>query len=313
MTLRSATVWRAKLLAKLTLSHVPVPRSTWRKIGLFKLGLMTAPSYALATFEKNVGRRWVSPPSRGDDRRPVFEPVLDDRASPLDLSGLRLLELGPGELLSSAVIAHAGGAESMTLVDAGPYALPGLDRYRELAALLSRRWGCEVDAGDAGTLHEILTRCRARYLTDGLESLRRLPAASVDVAWSHAMLEHVREPELLPLLRELRRVLAPDGITSHQVDLQDHLDYALNNLRFSRRVWESGPIARSGCYTNRVGFSRMLELFSQAGFETELVRVDRWDSLPTPRSRLAPEFRSLPDDDLLVRVFDVLLRPTGSR
>lgn len=211
MTLRSATVWRAELLAKLTLWHVPVPRSTWRRFGLLKLGFMTAPSYALATFEKNVGRRWVSAQSRGDDRRPVFEPVLDDRTSPLDLRGLRLLELGPGELLSSAVIAYAGGAESMTLVDAGPYALPELDRYRELAALLRRRWRCEVDAGDAGTLHEILTRCRARYLTDGLESLRRLPAASVDVAWSHAMLEHVREAELLPLLRELRRVLHPTG------------------------------------------------------------------------------------------------------
>lgn len=35
----------------------------------------------------------------------------------------------------------------------------------------------------------------------------------------------------------------------------------------------------------------------------------RLDSPQRPRHRLTPEFRGLPDDDLLVREFDVLLRP----
>ena len=41
----------------------------------------------------------------------------------------------------------------------------------------------------------------------------------------------------------------------------------------------------------------------------DVVNVERWKTLPTPRGRLAQEFQSLPDEDLLVSGFDVVLRP----
>jgi hypothetical protein len=92
------------------------------------------------------------------------------------------------------------------------------------------------------------------------------------------------------------------------VDLRDHLGGALNNLRFSERIWESEFFARSGFYTNRICFAQMLSMFSAAGFTAEVGRVQRWPKLPTPRRSLAPQFREVSDEDLLVSSFDVRLR-----
>ncbi len=306
---RAATLWRAKILAKVVLSRLPVSYTTLRKFGIFRLGYMDSPTYAMAAFDRNTSRFRRPVDERGDDSLGLFDldPAFGMERPALD--GARLLELGPGEMLFSAVLAHAAGAASIVAVDVGDNTSRSLDRYHELDRLISDRWGVDVGVCHARSLDDILERCHASYLTQGLDSLRSLDSASIDIAWSHAVLEHVAEPQLPELLRELRRVMAPDGVASHQVDLCDHLDEALNNLRFAHRVWESKLLARSGFYTNRVGFRRMLELFREADFEVEVTRIEYWDQLPTPRERLAPEFRSRPEEDLLVNGFDVVLRP----
>lgn len=309
--IRAETVWRTKVLTKLVISRFPVSHATWRKVGIFRLGYMDAPEYAMAVFDRNTSRYMHHPSDPGDDALGVFD--LDPaygHARP-DLTGLRLLELGPGERLFPVVMAHAADAASIVVVDASDFASRVLDGYQDLARLIAERWGEDVTFvhGASASREDLLMRCHASYCTRGLASLRSLDSESIDIAWSHAMLEHVRESELLPLLRELRRVISPRGVASHQVDLRDHLDNALNNLRFSRRIWESRLFARSGFYTNRIGFRRMLELFETAGFDVELERVERWDRLPTARKHLAPEFRSVPEEDLLVNGFDAILRP----
>ncbi len=161
----------------------------------------------------------------------------------------------------------------------------------------------------AKSVAELLARCASVYSTRGLESLRGIPDASVDFVWSHAVLGHIRSNEFLPIQRELRRILRRDGVCSHRVDLMDHLGGGLNNLRFSQRFWETDWLYRSGLYNNRIRYGRMLKLFEQAGFQTEVVQVDRWTRLPITRSRLAAEFRGLSDHELSVSAFDVLLRP----
>jgi hypothetical protein len=116
---------------------------------------------------------------------------------------------------------------------------------------------------------------------------------------------------MLTVAAEMRRCLKPEGRCSHRVDLQDHLGGALNNLRFSEHVWESEFMAKSGFYTNRIRYHEFLELFRQAGFKVDLRRTLRWDCLPTPRNKLNEAFRSIPEDDLLVCGFDVVLQPVG--
>jgi hypothetical protein len=53
----------------------------------------------------------------------------------------------------------------------------------------------------------------------------------------------------------------------------------------------------------------LLELCAKAGLEVEVVAERRWDALPIARKKLAPAFRGLDDEDLLVRELEILLRP----
>jgi hypothetical protein len=166
-----------------------------------------------------------------------------------------------------------------------------------------------LEMADLTSLDELLAGCAAQYMTSGLSSLRTIPDQWVDFVWSQAVLEHIKRAEFLDTMRELRRVIRNDGVCSHRVDLKDHLGDALNHLRFSERLWESDFMASSGFYTNRIRYSEMLRLFQQSGFDVKVVNVDRWDGLPTPRARLAAGFRQLPEDELCVSGFDVVLRP----
>jgi len=285
--MKTLVPWQLKIAAKIALSRLPVSHRLWRRVGLFEHGAMDQPEYAYVMFRRHF-----------------------DRASfPRRTGGFVALELGPGDSLFSALIARAFGAAGSYLVDVGDLALRDVEPYQAMADYLAERGLPVPDAAQFSSLDELLAACGAQYLTAGLASLRNLPDQSVDFVWSQAVLEHIRKTDFLDTMRELRRVLRDDGVCSHRVDLKDHLGGALNHLRFSERVWESEWMAGSGFYTNRIRYSEMLRLFEQAGFAVEVVSVDRWDSLPTPRARLAGGFRELPDDELCVAGFDVVLRP----
>ena len=165
------------------------------------------------------------------------------------------------------------------------------------------------DLSQTKSLTDFLSKCNARYFTDGINSLRKIPSESVDFIFSQAVLEHVRKAEFSEMMREMRRIIKPDGVCSHSVDLKDHLGGALNNLRFSEPLWESDFMAKSGFYTNRIRFDDMLNIFSNEGFLVDIISVERWEELPTPRSRMTKKFRNLSDEQLLVSDFVVVLKP----
>jgi hypothetical protein len=79
-------------------------------------------------------------------------------------------------------------------------------------------------------------------------------------------------------------------------------------LRFGAGIWESPLMANSRFYTNRLRYLELLRLFREAGFEPEVIRKAEWEILPTPRRKMAREFAVLPEEDLKVSEFDVLLR-----
>ena len=80
---------------------------------------------------------------------------------------------------------------------------------------------------------DLLCFYNTEYLTSGLESLKEIDDNSVDYIFSHSVLEHVRKYELNALIKEMYRVLKPNGVISHNINYKDHLDDSLNNLRFS--------------------------------------------------------------------------------
>ena len=93
--------------------------------------------------------------------------------------------------------------------------------------------------------------------------------------------------------------MTPGALCSHNIDLKDHLGGALNNLRFSDRLWEAEWLARSDLYANRLRSIEICEHFIGAGFELLKVEVARRATLATPRRVLAPHFQAMSDDDLL--------------
>lgn len=226
-----------------------------------------------------------------------------------NMNGKIVLELGPGDSIATALIAHAYGATAI-LVDAGRYADADVQRYQSLVESL-RSQEVELNVPDISScrnIDDVVAICGAKYLTEGVKSLRSIESDSVDFVFSQAVLEHVRRAEFPETLRECRRIVRAEGVGSHRVDLKDHLGGELNNLRFGERIWESNTFARSGFYTNRIQYSQMISLFEDAGFSVEVDDVRRWDELPTKRKALAKPFRDIPDDELRVSGFSVLLR-----
>lgn len=283
-----AAPWWMKIAAKLILSRIPVAGATWQRLGLFRHGAMDDASYALGVFRSHW-RRSGEPP----------------------LHGAVVMELGPGDSIGTAIIARAFGARAI-LVDSGDFAVVDVSTYRRLCDRLQDEGLTPPDLSAAETRADILEACDAKYLTDGLRSVRTIDADSIDLIFSQAVLEHIPRDEFDEMFQELSRVLKPRGRASHRVDLKDHLGGALNNLRFSRTLWESPFFVRAGFYTNRLAYSEMLATFSGTHEVLSTRITQEWETPPIRRTQLAKEFRDRSEHDLLVAGFDVLLGRRGS-
>jgi SAM-dependent methyltransferase len=278
--------WQVKIAAKIVLARLPLPYHFWEKLGLFKQGGMDRPEYALRIFRRHFDAAGLT--GKAD--------------------GFVGLELGPGDSLDSALIAKTFGASKTFLVDAESCASTDLGVYRQMESHLRQLGMYPPNLDHCRTIDDVAESCGAEYLTEGLASLRRIPSASVDFVWSNAVLPYVRRDQFVATLRELRRVQRVGGVASHCVPIKDIIGGKLNDLRFSEGIWESPLMANSRFYTNRLRYSELLWLFREAGFEPEVVRKLEWETLPTPRRKMARQFAALSEEDLKISEFDVLLR-----
>ena len=280
------SLWPLKIVVKLLLSWVPGRHLVLRRFGIFKHGQMDDISYALKIFKLHAER--------------AFPEGLPEKFT--------ALELGPGDSLLSVLVARGHGAKKTYLADAGAYASPDVSLYKRAAIALRTQHNLDVpNISAAETIEDILQLCNGEYLTNGLEDLRSIAPNSIDFIWSHSVLEHVRKKDFEPTMQELSRIVKKDGMVSHIVDLQDHLSHALNNLRFSESVWEHDLFAGGGFYTNRLTYKQSLDMMKKAGSNVIFTETGTWDILPTPKNKMAKAFQALPDDELRVRTYSVLL------
>lgn len=284
----SRAPWWGKIGAKIALSRLPLDYRFWRRMNIFRHGQMDDVEYVRGTFDRHISRAGLQG----------------------QLSGKVIMELGPGDSVGTAVLAAANGARAI-LLDAGDFASSDVEIYRRLASALRLSGLNPPDLSGASNVADVLRACDTKYLRRGLVDLGCLPTGSVDLIFSQAVLEHVRVDEFADFTRQCRRVLRDSGVCSHSVDLKDHLGGGLNNLRFSRSTWESDFFATSGFYTNRLRFREMMELFSENGFETQVLAISRWDHLPISRNKLDEQFSRISDEELCVSEFEVLLHPTS--
>jgi SAM-dependent methyltransferase len=294
--IRNAVPWWMRIGVKIALARLPIPYGFWKKLHLFEHGDMNQPQRSLDNFLEHAEMAGVLEPKAGFPQLKVG----DDE--------FVVLEIGPGDSLFSALIARALGASSTWLVDAGAYAATDTLAYDNLAKLL-REKGADIPFDlNSVRLPEILKLCGGKYLTQGVESLAEIPAASVNYCFSNAVLEHIPKADFPKMIDEMARVMKPTGVMVHRVDLKDHLGGGLNNLRFSESRWEGALFRNSGFYTNRIRFNEMMTSFKNSGFSCDLPRIARWAKLPLSRRKMDESFQELPDEDLLVSGFDVVMR-----
>lgn len=281
--------WYVKLGVKLGLAAVGVHGARARFLGLAR------PSFGASDPTKLFGtpQAWFERAAEVLGRRPRS-----------------LLEIGPGRMVLRAPLLAGLGAERIWFVDpadsapheAGPY-LAAASTGRVHGIMAPDLSGCADRAA-------ILARSGARLLIGGPSALAAIPDGSIDLVVSEAVLEHVRREDLAPLMAQLRRVTAPDGMGLHIVDFQDHLGGGLQHLRFSDRFWASPLVGRAGIYVNRLGLSAMAGRFRRAGFAVEVTEAVVWPKRPAGPARPHPDAMRPAADDLVARA-TLEMRPGG--
>ena len=278
--------WVLKIFVKILLARLPFSYEFWKLLGFFRHGRMDTLEYPRKIFNLHLSRAFPGG---------------------LPLNSV-VLELGPGDSIASALLSYSSGASLTYLVDVEDFAQKDVSFYKTLADELSKNGLKTLNFSKVESFNDVLSVCSAKYLTSGLSSLKKIPSKSVDFIWSHSVLEHVRKKDLLPVLHELKRIVKPTGFSSHVIDYQDHLNFSLNNLRFSEKLWESNLFANSGFYTNRVPAVFLHKMFKDAGFEILSEEFGKWPSLPISRHSLNAEFQELSDSQLINRTSNVLLK-----
>jgi hypothetical protein len=287
MGLISRLPWWMKIGAKLGLARLPVSYGFWKRFGVFRHGEMMVPERAIAAFQGH------------------FEDATKRGGFP---DGFQSLELGPGDSVLSGFVARAYGAQRAWLVDAGSFAETDVESCRRTISLLASQ-GRSLPPIAASTLPAAMADANVVYLTEGTRSYGAIPDGSIQFFWSQVVLEHVYRAEFPALMRELRRVVAPDAIGVHSIDFRDHLGGGLNNLRRPDEIWEAPRFRDSGFYTNRIRPREMIGLMESAGFSVEVVSEQRWPELPLARGKMASQFRQFADEDFMVRDMRVMMRP----
>ena len=96
------------------------------------------------------------------------------------------------------------------------------------------------------------------------------PDNSFDFHFSYAVFEHVPESIIRDILKEAKRLLRPEGVLSHSIDLSDHFAYTdnsitkINFLQFSDERWQT-LAGNQYMYHNRLRAPEFFRLFEEEG------------------------------------------------
>ncbi len=183
-----------------------------------------------------------------------------------DLSGKRVLELGPGADLGAGLILLAAGAGSYTAFDVHRLAdSAGPEFYDKLLARLS-------DRADADELRRQLAMLKdgepdkLRYECSGDFDLSVLPESSIDLIVSQAAFEHFDDPGRT--IRQATKLAAPGAMLVVEIDLATHTRWIrdrdpLNIYRYSEGYYQAMKFRGS---PNRVRPNEYRKMLSEAGW-----------------------------------------------
>lgn len=218
-------------------------------------------------------------------------------------------EFGTGRDLVIPLAFSAHGAQRFITVDIERLAKPEL--IRSNAAIVSRLSGTAHP--ELSSLKDLERSWRIDYRAPADARATGLPAASIDCAVSVETLEHIPKGDIAAILKELRRIMRPDGLVLMQIDYGDHFKgfdpsiSSFNFLTYSEEDW--APFQSRFQYVNRLRHSEYLELFREAGFQLLVDQPDRRPPEQPILDRLAPCFRGFSEEDLFTLGSLIVCRP----
>jgi hypothetical protein len=278
--------WWGKLGVKLGLAAVGLHGARVRAIGFGRH------SFHVSDSERLLGaRHWLEQAEGVLGRRPRT-----------------LLEIGPGGMVVRAPVLAGLGLQRIWFSDIDDSGTTEPGRYLAAAAAARAHGIPAPDLSRCADRAAILARCNASLLIGGAAVLAAIPDGSIDLVVSEATMEHVRRDEMAPLLVQLRRVTAPDGMGLHMIDFMDHLGGGLQHLRFSDQFWASPLVGRAGVYVNRLGLSAMVSRFRRAHFEVAVPEAIMWAKRPPGPEKPHPEAMRPAADDLVAQA-TLIVRP----
>ncbi|HEY8506661.1 MAG TPA: class I SAM-dependent methyltransferase [Gemmataceae bacterium] len=266
-------------------------------------------------------KRKVKPYNLDIDVRTLDQGILQVkmlRDAGCDPAGKDLLEIGTGWKPVIPLVFYLAGCRSVTLVDSQRL----LDRRclagtaRNLLAHKDRiAEGLGASAGEVerrlrfpghAPMEALLDGFGFRYLAPYDLLWNDLPAASLDVVTSRAVLEHVPPRVVQGMFHEAQRLLRPGGVMCHIIDNSDHWEHGdkrlsrLNFLQTGERLFRFLSSMNPLDYQNRLRHSQYREMMEKAGF-----RIVADDSRPDPEAledlktlKIHESFRRFTPEDL---------------
>lgn len=204
------------------------------------------------------------------------------------LENKTVLEFGTGWKPVIPFVYRMAGAAKVILCDKTPHLtsdnlLATIDHVRNRAETAAEHLGIDVARALAvlprtasHSFPELLDECGFEYHAPADMRETPFPDAAIDCIASRAVLEHVPEADIGPIMSEIGRLLKPQGVTIHTIDHSDHWQHRdasisrVNFLKFSDTWWRiiNSPLN----FQNRMRSSEHTSLIEAAGFR--LIKVE---------------------------------------
>lgn len=223
-------------------------------------------------------------------------------------TGNSLLELGTGWVHWEATCLRLFHDVDITLFDIWDTRL--FDTFKlyfaELADMIDTL--VEISPEERARVHSLLACISAmnsfdefyqllglHYQIEPSGTLKHFEDESFDVIFSFDVLEHVKTDILAEYIQDFYRLLKPNGLSVHQIDIADHFGYYDNSvnkkhyMKYSDKTWNL-LFENEVLYFNRVQPPDWMDMFRQAGLvlvedtglycDTHLVRVaEKYENL----------------------------------
>ena len=216
------------------------------------------------------------------------------------------LEIGAGWDMVVPLAIARGGVPCQIAIDIRTLARPEL--IRDSADRLHVRV-----AGETAT--ELLASAGIEYRAPCDAAATGLGSGSVDLVHSTETFEHIPVPSIPGILREVARILRPNGIASFRIDYQDHYAYFDPNrqpfdfLAASPRRWRiANPSLH---FQNRLRHNDYLRLIAKSPLEVVEDLHPAGDARRLPR-RIHPSFDGFEGEELAIPRATVVLRRRDS-